>query len=126
FLRCYCPQATLVVPSSAAVYGAVRQIPINESGPRNPISPYGVHKKIAEDLCYSYARHFGARIALVRFFSVYGAGLRKQLLWDACNKLVVGDGRFGGHGNEVRDWLHIEDAARLLIAAAQHAAPTCP
>ena len=62
----------------------------------------------------------------MRLFSVYGTGLRKQLLWDACNKLAAGDGRFGGYGGEIRDWLHIEDAARLLIAAARHASPGCP
>jgi UDP-glucose 4-epimerase len=126
FLRRRAPQAVLVIPSSAAVYGAVRNVPISPDGPFNPVSPYGVHKKLAEDLCRSYARHFNVRVAIVRLFSVYGTGLRKQLLWDACNKLASGNGRFGGHGGEIRDWLHIEDAARLLIAAAHHASPGCP
>lgn len=126
FLRRYAPRAALVIPSSAAVYGAVRQVPIGVDAPFNPVSPYGMHKKIAEDLCRFYARQFGARVALVRLFSVYGIGLHKQLLWDACNKLAAGDGRFGGHGGEIRDWLHIEDAARLLITAARHASPGCP
>jgi len=126
FLRRHAPRAALVIPSSAAVYGAVRQVPIGVEGPFNPVSPYGAHKKMTEDLCHSYARHFGARIALVRLFSVYGIGLRKQLLWDACIKLAAGDGHFGGHGGEIRDWLHVEDAARLLIVAARHASPACP
>jgi hypothetical protein len=33
---------------------------------------------------------------VIRFFSVYGCGLRKQLLWDACTKASRGDVEFGG------------------------------
>ena len=46
------------------------QEPIVESTPPNPISPYGVHKLVAEQLCRSYARHFSLRLAIVRLFSV--------------------------------------------------------
>ena len=91
-----------------------------------PVSPYGVHKLQAEDLCRSYSRHFGVRTVVVRFFSVYGPGLRKQLLWDACEKLRSGSVTFSGTGNEVRDWLHVKDAARLLAVAAAHASTECP
>jgi len=75
-----------------------------------------MHKQIAEELCLSYAKHFGISVAIVRLFSVYGIGLRKQLLWDACTKLLSGPATFSGTGNETRDWLHVEDAARLLLA----------
>jgi UDP-glucose 4-epimerase len=56
----------------------------------------------------------------VRFFSLYGNGLRKQLLWDACGKLTSGgkSAQFWGTGMDVRDWLHIEDAARLIEGLA--------
>ena len=91
-----------------------------------PISPYGVHKKIVEELCQSYARHFGLHCAIVRLFSVYGIGLRKQLLWDACQKFSSGDFIFAGTGRETRDWLNIEDAARLLFLAASKTDPACP
>jgi UDP-glucose 4-epimerase len=62
----------------------------------------------------------------VRFFSVYGCGLRKQLLWDACRKLASGDRVFMGTGDEVRDWVHVDDAAELLRTAVEHASPLCP
>jgi len=51
----------------------------------------------------------------VRLFSIYGVGLRKQLLWDGCRKLMAADLVFSGTGHETRDWLHVEDAATLLI-----------
>ncbi len=126
YLRVQRPGARLVVPSSAGVYGAAVQMPISTDAPLRPASPYGVHKKIVEDLCHSYAQHFGVRSALVRLFSVYGIGVRKQLLWDACSKLSQGVASFGGTGMETRDWLHIEDAAQLMMVAAQHATVSCP
>ena len=68
----------------------------------------------------------GARAAIVRLFSVYGEGLRKQLLWDACGKIFSGNAQFGGTGRESRDWLHVDDAARLLAVAGEWASVECP
>jgi UDP-glucose 4-epimerase len=116
----------LVYPSSPAVCGATSADAIAESAEVRPVSPYGMHKSIAEQLCRFYARHYAIPVAVVRLFSVYGAGLRKQLLWDACNKIVRGNLTFFGTGTEFRDWLHVEDAVSLLVRAAEHAAPSCP
>jgi UDP-glucose 4-epimerase len=126
FLRVHVPNCPLVLPSSAAVYGTVHESPICVNAEKSPQSPYGVHKTVVEDLCRSYARTFGLRVAIVRLFSVYGPGLRKQLLWDACSKLHAGMATFAGSGEEERDWLHVEDAATLLLAASRHATENCP
>lgn len=126
FIRLTCPQARLVLPSSAGVYGTVAQMPITTACASNPQSPYGMHKKLAEDLCRSYAKSFGLRSAIVRLFSVYGIGIRKQLLWDACTKLSAGEATFGGTGAETRDWIHVDDAADLLVWAAARADTCCP
>jgi UDP-glucose 4-epimerase len=126
YLRVQRPDARLVIPSSAGVYGAAEHMPISIDAALRPSSPYGVHKKVAEELCREYAQHFGVRLALVRLFSVYGIGLRKQLLWDACSKLSKGVMRFAGTGTETRDWLYVEDAAQLMMTAAQNATTDCP
>lgn len=126
FARLYAPQARIIYPSSAGVYGEVKKLPIVETDPLLPASPYGVHKHTAETLCASYARHFGIAVAVVRLFSVYGVGLRKQLLWDAAQKIGSGENNFFGTGAEIRDWLHVEDAARLIITAASQASASCP
>lgn len=126
FIRTHAPGARLVLPSSAAVYGAVARLPITTREPVNPRSPYGAHKAMAEDVVRSYCARHGLSAAIVRLFSVYGAPLRKQLLWDACVKLDAADNRFFGGGGEIRDWLHVDDAARLLIAAAARTGPHCP
>jgi UDP-glucose 4-epimerase len=123
FMRTCAPETALVYPSSAAVYGSSAILPMTEESPLAPISPYGVHKQMAEDACRSYSQTFGIRVAIVRLFSAYGVELRKQLLWDACRKTLAGDYRFGGTGRETRDWVNAEDVARLLLIAGDHALP---
>lgn len=126
YVRMYAPRARVAFPSSGGVYGEANRLPISETDSISPASPYGVHKRMAEELCESYARHFGVTISIVRLFSVYGAGLRKQLLWDASHKIMSGNMEFFGTGEEIRDWLHVEDAARLLITATAYASAACP
>src|SRR4051812_38158698 len=120
FIRQSSPQTRMVLPSSAGVYGHCETMPISIDTPLRPTSPYGFHKKMAEELCQSYARNFDVRCAIVRLFSVYGVGLRKQLLWDACQKISGNELEFFGTGKETRDWIHVDDAAALLILAAGH------
>jgi UDP-glucose 4-epimerase len=126
YARFYAPRTRIAYPSSAGVYGTVQKLPITETDPLTPSSLYGVHKRMAEELCAGYAKHFGIHVALVRLFSVYGAGLRKQLLWDASRKIFDGKNVFFGTGEEIRDWLHVEDAASLLITAAGRSSTECP
>lgn len=122
FLRLTDSPALLVYPSSAGVYGSKDDAPIKESDALNPISPYGHHKKVAEDLLASYSRSYGTRVAIVRFFSIYGPGLTKQLLWDAGTKLraaKTGRAVFWGTGEETRDWISSEDAVELVAAVSR-------
>lgn len=116
FMRLKCPAARLIYPSSVAVYGTHKDSPIKEEDLLNPVSPYGFHKKIAEELCKSYSDNFSLKISVIRFFSLYGRGLRKQLLWDACQKIKNAQNKveFFGTGKETRDWTHIKDALNLI------------
>lgn len=124
YMRLYNPKAHLIYPSSPAVQGEHSDTPMREDYIGKPASPYGYHKKIVEDLCQSYSEKFGLQITIVRLFSVYGNGLKKQLLWDACNKIKTSNSEviFWGTGDETRDFIHVEDVARLfdLLVSAQH------
>lgn len=119
-------RARLVLISSAAVYGNAAIQPIEEGAVLAPVSPYGEYKMQAEEMWRSHSARHGLAGVIVRLFSVYGEGLRKQLLWDACIKLCAGNNEFGGTGEESRDWLHVADAARLLVLAGRFAASDCP
>ncbi len=118
YMRLYNPKAHLIYPSSPAVQGEHPDSPIKEEYIGKPASPYGYHKKIAEDLCQSYSEKFGLQVSIVRFFSVYGNGLKKQLLWDACHKIKEADSEviFWGTGQETRDFIHISDVLKLFNA----------
>ena len=109
------PDARLVFVSSAAVYGDAGVSPIGEDCSTRPISHYGVNKLHAEELI----QRAGGSFAIVRFFSLYGPGLRKQLLWDACRKLKGPSPTFDGTGAERRDWMQVDDAVRLLLLVAE-------
>ncbi len=116
YIRVHNSNAHLIYPSSPAVQGQHPDIPIREDYVGKPMSPYGYHKKIAEDLCQSYSEKFNLKISIIRLFSVYGNGLKKQLLWDACHK-IMNSGKtveFWGTGEETRDFIHINDVAELI------------
>lgn len=105
--------------SSAAVYGNPKTLPIRETDDPAPVSPYGLHKLMCEQLCSYYNRLYGFRIRSVRVFSAYGNGLKKQILWDMYQKYSK-DGRIAlfGTGEETRDFIHISDimqAVSLII-----------
>jgi UDP-glucose 4-epimerase len=117
------PAARLVFASSASVYGNAARQPLDETVPLAPVSTYGLHKQLAEQMIAFHAARFGLRASIVRLFSIYGAGLRKQLFWDACAKLSRGEGTFPGTGEETRDWLHVRDAAKLMRIAGERPEP---
>ena len=116
-LRQDAPDAVLVYPSSAAVYGESGKPALAEDDPLAPVSVYGSHKLACEELLRSAARDQGLKTRVVRFFSLYGEGLRKQLLWDTCAKLASGGIELAmfGTGDERRDFMHGRDAARLIL-----------
>lgn len=125
YIRKYAKNIKLIYPSSAAVYGLTKQLPIKEETSLNPISPYGLHKKMAEELCKMYAKQYGLSIIIMRLFSVYGDGLKKQLLWDACKKIEKDNNVFWGTGEETRDWIHVKDVAMLMYIAREKANNRC-
>jgi dTDP-glucose 4,6-dehydratase/UDP-glucose 4-epimerase len=109
--------------SSAAVYGNPQLLPINENSITKPISPYGYHKRMAEDICREYSRCFGMKTISLRIFSVYGIGQRKMLMWDLNQKILNSEGEIilFGTGDESRDFIHIDDVIQQLILAFNHA-----
>jgi UDP-glucose 4-epimerase len=101
--------------SSAAVYGNPIKLPINENDGTNPLSPYGFHKLMSETICKEFHQLFGISIAIIRPFSVYGNGLKKQLLWDICQKLENNNTiELFGTGMESRDFIHINDLVQII------------
>ncbi|MBD9678444.1 NAD-dependent epimerase/dehydratase family protein [Pseudomonas sp. PDM18] len=102
--------------SSAAVYGnPSTSLPIRESDGLSPVSPYGWHKRSAEEVCQEYAQLFGTQSISLRVFSAYGPHLRKQLFWDIYQKSLHQPCiELFGTGRETRDFIYVADIAHAL------------
>ncbi len=114
-IRKFQPDCRFLNLSSAAVYGNPQRLPIDEDAQLKPLSPYGIHKYQAEQICREFHDFYNSKTCSVRIFSVYGPGLRKQLFWDLYKKIKTGKSfTLFGTGDESRDFIYISDLARAL------------
>jgi UDP-glucose 4-epimerase len=116
---------TVIFPSSAAVYGNTRVLPIREDAPTAPISPYGFHKLACELLAREYSECFGLSVIIVRVFSLFGPAQRRMLVWEIYNQAMgpTPEIQLGGTGQETRDFLHVEDFARIVMSLMRTGEP---
>ena len=119
-IRRHAPKCRFILLSSAAVYGNPRALPVSENTHVAPLSPYGFHKRQCELICQEFARVYDVPTISVRIFSAYGPGLRRQVVWDICERLLTkGTLSLSGTGNESRDFIHAIDIARALALLAE-------
>lgn len=122
-IRHYQPDCKFINLSSAAVYGNPKSLPIHEKDDTKPISPYGYHKWMSEQICEEYYRFFNIKTCSLRIFSAYGEGLKKQLFWDLGQRaLRSNEVRLFGTGGESRDFIYITDLVRAILIIAEKAA----
>lgn len=106
----------VVFLSSAAVYGNPAVLPVSESEPLAPISPYGYHKVMGETIAREYSACFNIPTLIVRLFSLFGPAQKRLLVWEIFeqfrdkNEIVL-----KGTGTETRDYIHIDDLADTLV-----------
>lgn len=125
----------LVFSSTAAVYGEVREYPVNESSSTVPINPYGKSKLMSETIIRDYARSSQLKYVILRYFNVAGAdssGKIGQMGKKAAHLIKVGcDAALGlrpyasifgtdyptADGTGIRDYIHVEDVAAAHVDA---------
>ncbi len=115
--------ARLVYASSAAVYGEPVELPIKETNPISPISPYGLEKVTNEQYASLYTRLHGTSQLGLRYFNVYGP--RQDLtspysgvITKFIHMLLAGRSlTVRGDGLQERDFIHVRDVARANVAA---------
>ncbi len=108
------PAARLVFASSVAVYGAPLRSPIDEEHPFLRPSAYGLSKALGEQ---TVAAH-GNAISL-RFSSIYGPGMTAATFLPKLIRRGREEDRLilFGDGSRRQDYLHVDDAVRMLLAA---------
>ncbi|MER6244625.1 NAD-dependent epimerase/dehydratase family protein [Streptomyces griseorubiginosus] len=110
----------LVFASSSSVYGDAEAYPTPETVRPRPVSPYGVTKLAAEQLCETYRTVFGVPAASLRLFSVYGPGQRPDMAFARLVAAARADRPFPlyGDGGQSRDFTYVQDVVAAMRAAA--------
>jgi UDP-glucose 4-epimerase len=131
----------IVFSSTSATYGFRAAMPLSEDAPQTPESPYGATKLAAEWLIKDYARAYGLRYALLRYFNAAGADpdgehgedrrqeshlipLILQVPAGRRSKvLIYGDDYPTRDGTCVRDYVHTADLAQAHQQAVEALEP---
>ncbi len=114
-----------IFASSSSVYGDADELPVRETTPANPVSPYGVSKLAGEKLCLLYKKNYNVPASVLRLFTVYGPGQRPDMAFNIFIKMLL-KGKplpvFSG-GNQTRDFTYIDDITEGMVLAAQKSVP---
>ena len=108
----------LIYASTSSVYG--RFSTGDETMPTRPISPYGVTKLAAENLCRAYDE-FGLPVVVLRYFSVYGPRQRPDMGYHRFIAALLEDQPITvyGDGQQMRGNTYIDDCVDATVAALQ-------
>jgi nucleoside-diphosphate-sugar epimerase len=109
-----------VYASSSSVYGDVEKLPMHEDDPLRPLSPYGVSKLAAENLCSLYHKNFGVPTVSLRYFTVYGPGQRPDMAFHRFIRAIRVKEALTvyGSGEQTRDFTFVGDIVSANLAAA--------
>lgn len=115
----------LVYSSSSSVYGDRVTMPMREDALPQPVSPYGVSKLAAEQLCYLYFANYGVPTVSLRYFTVYGPRQRPDMAFHKfLRATILGEPiAIYGDGDQTRDFTFISDAVSANMLAATRGVP---
>lgn len=119
------PIDRFVYASSSSVYGDLVAMPMREDSLLKPVSPYGVTKLSAEQLCYLYHVNFGVPTVSLRYFTVYGPRQRPDMGFNRFFSAVLAGTPVVqyGDGLQTRDFTFVADAVQATADAGVRGAP---
>ncbi|MCL6519350.1 MAG: NAD-dependent epimerase/dehydratase family protein [Armatimonadetes bacterium] len=111
----------LVYASSSSVYGNSPELPLRESAKPQPVSPYGVTKLAAENLCHLYFVNYGLPVVSLRYFTVYGPRQRPDMAFHRFIRAAIKGEELiiYGNGKQTRDFTYVSDVCDANLLAAQ-------
>ena len=111
----------LVFASTGEVYGIPRNVPLSEEAIPKPLSNYAKSKLVAEKLVLQFGRRYGLPVSVLRFTTLYGPeDYSTKAIPSFTRAAVQGKPLFvSGSGNQKRDYLFVDDAARAAILACE-------
>ncbi|MCL0044411.1 NAD-dependent epimerase/dehydratase family protein [Dehalococcoidia bacterium] len=112
------PVKRFVALSTAAIYGKISILPVDENTPAAPTSIYGWHKHLVEILVQAYGRCYKVPFTILRLFNVYGRGHKGIIslaLTHARNSTQLN--LFGA--DQLRDFIYVGDVVEALTRVAE-------
>lgn len=110
-----------IFASSSSIYGDVKDFPIKEDATKNPISPYGVTKLAAENLCYLYYKNYDIPVITLRYFTVYGNRQRPDMgIYKFIDAAIKGNEiTIYGDGEQTRDFTYVSDVVKANLQSSK-------
>lgn len=113
--------------SGGCVYGEPESLPVSEDAPKQPDSPYGVSKMVAESYIRYYERTRGIDCVTLALGNVYGP---RQNPFGEAGVVAIFAGKFlagetpviYGDGEQTRDFVYVDDVVAAYIAALEKGA----
>jgi UDP-glucuronate 4-epimerase len=117
---------SFVAASSSSIYGRAKIQHLTEDTRPQPISPYGVSKLGAENLCTLYKTEFGLPIISLRYFTVYGPRQRPDMAFTRMINAIYDRTPFTifGDGSQRRSFTYIDDVVDANVKASEHLTKT--
>ena len=115
----------VVYASSSSVYGDAVAMPMREDALPQPVSPYGVTKLAAEQLCYLYYANHNVPTVSLRYFTVYGPRQRPDMGFHKFLRAALRGEPITlyGDGQQTRDFTFVHDAVSATMAAGTRGTP---
>jgi len=111
---------TLIHFSSSEAYGSAKIVPMNENHPLNPTTPYAASKAAGDHIVLSYRETFNVDSAILRPFNNYGPRQNEKsyagIIPLTIRRIMKGESPvIYGDGTQTRDYIFVEDTARMAI-----------
>ena len=117
----------VIYSASSSAYGNQDTMPLVESMPAHPISPYGLHKYVGELYCRLFSEVYTVPTVSLRYFNVYGPGASAEGAYALViakffkQRLEGVPMTITGDGTQTRDYTHVRDVVRANILASESA-----
>lgn len=110
----------VIVTSTSEVYGTARYVPIDESHPKQPQSPYSASKIGADAIAMSFYNAFNLPVVIARPFNTYGPRQSARAIIPTIITQIAGGMKQIKVGDltPTRDFNYVEDTCRGFLALA--------
>ena len=103
-----------IIYVSTYVYGNPEYLPIDESHPVRPHSPYNKSKVISEKLCKYFSEDENLNVVTLRPFYIYGPTMNSSFISTVIRKVMNNEKIILSRKNTQRDFLFIDDFINLV------------